>query len=99
MSTVISSRTPEGHPHRCRVCRQYCTIEPSTFPRQDATCPHCGSLLVTDRDGIRPWSLEDFEMRQRIRREEVEVRLALEETTDPTEIAVVERQLEIAVAE
>jgi hypothetical protein len=81
------------------VCRKYCRIEPSTYPRQDATCPHCGGLLVLDQNGIRPWSLDDFEMRQRAEPEEVEVRLSIEEITDLAEIAALERELGMANAE
>jgi len=42
---VISSRTPEGDPHRCSVCGKDTRTEPSTVPARDAPCPHCGSLL------------------------------------------------------
>jgi acyl carrier protein len=41
---IISSRTPEGQPADCPVCRKPLVIEPSLF-FGDATCPHCGSLL------------------------------------------------------
>lgn len=40
-----SSRTPEGEPNRCPVCRQEVRIDPSHGPTQDAPCPHCGSLM------------------------------------------------------
>lgn len=40
-----SSRTPEGEPSRCPVCRQEVRIDPSTVPTKDAPCPHCGCLL------------------------------------------------------
>ena len=39
-----SSRTPEGHDNRCGVCGKDLRIEPSR-PSDDATCPHCGSLV------------------------------------------------------
>lgn len=39
-----SSRTPEGMPNRCPVCRHDVVIEPS-LPPGDATCPYCGCLL------------------------------------------------------
>jgi signal recognition particle GTPase len=41
---TISSRTPEGHPNRCPVCRRRLRLLPS-WPSADAACPHCGSLV------------------------------------------------------
>ena len=41
---VVSSRTPEGRPHRCPVCGAEVRIEPSVL-FGDAPCPRCGSLL------------------------------------------------------
>ncbi len=41
---VISSRTPEGRPNFCPVCRSEIRIEPSD-PASDAPCPNCGHLL------------------------------------------------------
>jgi hypothetical protein len=41
---VASSRTPEGTPNRCPVCKQAIQIEPS-LPFGDAPCPNCGCLL------------------------------------------------------
>src|SRR5262249_46648111 len=41
---TISSRTPEGHPNRCPVCRRRLRLSPS-WPSPDAPCPHCGSLV------------------------------------------------------
>ncbi|MFN0198778.1 MAG: phosphopantetheine-binding protein [Planctomycetaceae bacterium] len=41
---TISSRTPEGLPHRCPVCGEMVTIEPS-IDTGDAPCPKCGQLL------------------------------------------------------
>jgi signal recognition particle GTPase len=41
---MISSRTPEGHPNRCPVCRRRLRLSPS-WPNADAPCPHCGSLV------------------------------------------------------
>lgn len=43
---TISSRTPEGEANFCPVCQQETVTEPSEHPRRDATCPHCGSLLL-----------------------------------------------------
>ncbi|MDA0835845.1 MAG: KOW motif-containing protein [Planctomycetota bacterium] len=40
----ISSRTPEGLPQRCPICRNDVCISPSQ-PTGDAVCPHCGALL------------------------------------------------------
>lgn len=39
-----SSRTPEGQPRSCPVCRTDFAMEPS-WPAGDAPCPHCGQLL------------------------------------------------------
>ena len=41
---VISSRTPEGLPNRCPVCKNAVCVEPSQ-PVGDAPCPVCGALL------------------------------------------------------
>jgi acyl carrier protein len=41
---VVSSRTPEGCPNYCPVCRKAICVEPSE-PFGDATCPNCGTLL------------------------------------------------------
>jgi anti-anti-sigma factor len=41
---VISSRTPEGHPHHCPVCGSHLKVEPSD-PAGDAPCSNCGHLL------------------------------------------------------
>jgi excisionase family DNA binding protein len=41
---TISSRTPEGAPNRCPVCRERIRIEPSS-ETHDAPCPCCGHLL------------------------------------------------------
>src|SRR5262249_16413716 len=41
---VISSRTPEGQPNHCPVCKTELRIEPSD-PAGDAPCPRCGHLL------------------------------------------------------
>jgi hypothetical protein len=40
----VSSRTPEGWPHRCPICGADVRIEPS-MPPGDAPCPWCGTLL------------------------------------------------------
>src|SRR4051812_18128416 len=40
---MISSRTPEGDPNRCAVCRHRFRLSPSS-PGNDAPCPHCGTL-------------------------------------------------------
>ena len=48
---TISSRTPEGIPHECPVCRKVSCVEPS-YPGGDACCPSCGHLLWWFRDRI-----------------------------------------------
>lgn len=45
---MISSRTPEGDKNCCSLCGKEVVLEPSTFPTQDAPCPHCGHLLWFD---------------------------------------------------
>src|SRR5713101_4986302 len=41
---TISSRTPEGEPNYCPICKSLISIEPS-HPPGDAPCPKCGHLL------------------------------------------------------
>ena len=48
---TISSRTPEGTPHRCPVCDQESAVEPS-YPGGDSCCPACGHLLWWFRDRL-----------------------------------------------
>jgi acyl carrier protein len=48
---TISSRTPEGLPHRCPVCGKSCVLEPSS-PGGDSCCPNCGHLLWWFRDRL-----------------------------------------------
>ena len=48
---TISSRTPEGIPHRCPVCGEVAALSPS-FPGGDACCPACGHLLWWFRDRL-----------------------------------------------
>lgn len=50
-NVTISSRTPEGLPHRCPVCGQAARLDPS-YPVDDSCCPHCGHLLFWLRDQI-----------------------------------------------
>lgn len=47
----ISSRTPEGLPHRCPICGEISALEPS-YPAEDACCPVCGQLLWELRDRL-----------------------------------------------
>ena len=48
---AISSRTPEGIPHRCPVCGKIAAVEPS-YPGGDSCCPSCGRLLWWFRDRL-----------------------------------------------
>jgi acyl carrier protein len=41
---TISSRTPEGLPHRCPICGNVAFLEPC-YPGGDAVCPSCGHLF------------------------------------------------------
>lgn len=52
----VSSRTPEGSPHRCRLCGATAAVETSE-PSGDSICPACGSLLWKIRDRISEESL------------------------------------------
>lgn len=47
----ISSRTPEGTPHRCPICGTLSNLEPA-FPGGDAVCPACGQLVWWFRDRL-----------------------------------------------
>jgi len=49
---TIASRTPEGEPLRCPVCRKVDRLEPS-FPGGDSCCPSCGQWLLHVRDKVR----------------------------------------------
>jgi acyl carrier protein len=61
MTEPISSRTPEGEPNRCPVCRKAVCIEPSA-PSADAPCPHCGTLLwfLRTPTGVQIYSDENI---------------------------------------
>jgi acyl carrier protein len=48
---TISSRMPEGIPHRCPVCGKTSAVEPS-HPGGDSCCPACGHLLWWFRDRL-----------------------------------------------
>lgn len=48
---TISSRTPEGTPHRCPICGEVANLEPS-YPGGDSVCPACGHLLWQFRDKV-----------------------------------------------
>jgi acyl carrier protein len=48
---MISSRTPEGIPHRCSVCGKMAAVDPS-YPNGDSCCPSCGQLLWWFRDRL-----------------------------------------------
>ncbi len=48
---AISSRTPDGVPHRCPVCGKMSAVEPS-YPGGDSCCPSCGQLLWWFRDRL-----------------------------------------------
>ena len=65
---TISSRTPEGTPHRCPVCGHGLRVEPSLF-FGDAPCPRCGTLLWFVQLGDDPrffdWA-ETVELRERL---------------------------------
>lgn len=62
MSDVISSRTPEGHPNMCDVCGAKVQIEPSLFPRLDAPCLQCGTLLVFEEPLVNVFYLANTEL-------------------------------------
>jgi acyl carrier protein len=47
---TISSRTPEGDPHRCAICGGLVATG-SSHPLGNSLCPPCGKLLSLIRDG------------------------------------------------
>ena len=59
---TVSSRTPEGSPHRCPICGKDVRVEPSD-PAGDAPCPNCGHLLrwfrrrLAEKHGVSPNSV------------------------------------------
>jgi acyl carrier protein len=59
VQVVASSRTPDGTPNHCPICKQAVQIEPS-LPFGDAPCPHCGCLLwfIAAESDIRFYSDE-----------------------------------------
>jgi acyl carrier protein len=48
---TISSRTPEGLPHRCPICGKMSAVEP-TYSTGDSCCPTCGQLLWWFQDRL-----------------------------------------------
>src|SRR4051812_11334009 len=66
---TISSRTPDGRPGRCAVCRTRLRLAPS-WPTDDAPCPRCGSLVwfspaktrrpLAELPPVPDFPLEDF---------------------------------------
>lgn len=46
---TVSSRTPEGLPSHCVLCGKDFQLEFSN-PRNDATCPNCGHLIILSAD-------------------------------------------------
>src|SRR5262245_5064403 len=59
---IVSSRTPEGSPHRCPVCGKSVCVNPSD-PAGDAPCPNCGHLLwfrqrLSERLGVAPANVQ-----------------------------------------
>ncbi len=48
---TISTRTPEGFPHRCPICGEITSLEPSN-PGGDSCCPACGQLLWWFKDRL-----------------------------------------------
>jgi len=56
---TVSSRTPEGSPHRCPICGKSVRVDPSD-PAGDAPCPNCGHLLrwfrrrLSEKHGVSP---------------------------------------------
>lgn len=65
----ISSRTPEGEPNHCPICRSEIVIEPSQ-PFGDAPCPSCGHLLwfIGVGEQYHWFDLESDELREQVLR-------------------------------
>lgn len=49
---IISSRTPEGDPLQCSICREAFLLDTSS-PLDDATCPRCGHLVILVSSNLR----------------------------------------------
>ena len=60
--TTTPTRTPEGEPNHCFVCRRDVVIEPSTEPGRDAPCPYCGHLLWFPEPGFRIAKFHNFDI-------------------------------------
>lgn len=81
----VSSRTPEGTPHRCPLCGAVANLEPA-WPGGDAVCPRCGQLVWWFRDRLQ----DDQRLEQLMERlsreadslETVELVMELEEEFD-----------------
>lgn len=57
---TVSSRTPEGEPHRCAICGELAFTEPSQ-PLGDSVCPRCGALLavVSEQLGVERKQIDE----------------------------------------
>ncbi len=90
---MISSRTPEGLPHRCPVCGKLAALEPS-YPGGDSTCPSCGQLLWWFRDHFGT----DIELRSRFGRDvaadSVDVMELLLQLEEEFEITIPDHEVE-----
>jgi acyl carrier protein len=90
MTTMISSRTPEGSPHRCPVCGNYAALEPC-YPGGDSVCPSCGQLLWWFRDQIG----DHVRLNSALRADLVRLDSALKSELGADSIAVVEWIMEL----
>jgi acyl carrier protein len=70
--TMISSRTPEGLPNRCPVCRGDVRLAPSA-PWGDAPCPKCGALLWFVTAGLGNVLVFEYQAAEELRERALEV--------------------------
>jgi hypothetical protein len=72
----VSSRTPEGSPHRCPICGRDARLD-RCLPLGDTICPGCGSLISAESQTPESFELADIDRPRPL------LRLR---TSDPSEI-------------
>lgn len=69
---MISSRTPEGYPGKCPICRNDVTVTPDE-PFGDAPCSACGVLLFPVRGDASAFLFVADELSPALRRKLLEL--------------------------
>jgi acyl carrier protein len=93
---TVSSRTPEGLPARCPICRNSFLIEPSV-PAGDAPCPSCGHLLWWFHDRFTQFAgpvTPDTRFREDLKAESLEVVELIMELEESTGIHIPDQDYE-----